>query len=84
MNRIRVTIDQLALSGFAPAQRKALVEGLRSELARVLADPAAQAGWNPRNVPVLRLGQRAIEPGTSGSRKLGAEVARGIGGGVKK
>jgi hypothetical protein len=84
MSHIRVTIDELALKGFAPAHRKALVEGLRAELARVLADPASQAGWSPRNVPALRLGRIAMEPGDAGSRKLGAAVARRISVGVKR
>jgi hypothetical protein len=84
MSRIRVTIDALALKGLAPEQRRALVEGLQGELSRVLADPARRderAG--SRRMPVLRLGQMAIEPGASGGRKLGSGMGRGIAKGMK-
>ncbi len=72
MSRIQVTIDQLALKGFDAADRKALVEGLRSELSRVLSDPAGRAEWaRSRRTPVLRLGRMPVEPGLAGGRKFG-------------
>jgi hypothetical protein len=84
MSVIHVTIDQLALKGFEPADRKALVEGLRTELSRVLSDPAMRAEWaRSRRTPVLRLGRMPFEPGPAGGRKLGGSVARGIGKGLK-
>jgi hypothetical protein len=84
MSRIRVTIDELALKGFEPGQRKALVDGLQGELARALADPATRGDCaSSRRTPVLRLGQMAIEPGASGSRKFGSGMARGIAKGLK-
>jgi hypothetical protein len=83
MSRIRITIDELGFKGFAPAQRKALVEGLRGELVRVLANPASQAGWSPRDVPQLRLGPMAMELGEAGGRKLGAAMAHRINRGVR-
>ncbi|MGA8572452.1 MAG: hypothetical protein ACLP7A_05350 [Desulfobaccales bacterium] len=80
MSRVRVTIDRLALGGFAPAERAALVEGLKSELARLLADPAARAQWaRSHRRPVLRLGRMPIESGPSGGRKFGGAVARALG-----
>ena len=59
VNRIRLTIDQLVLRGFEPSDRKALVEGLRGELARVLADPAMQVWARPHRTPVLATGADA-------------------------
>lgn len=82
--RVRVTIDRVVLRGMEPATRTSFVEGLRQELARVLGDASTRAtlwrGAGARRVPVLRLGQVRLEPGTSGARMLGRSVARAIGG----
>lgn len=84
MSRIRVTIDALTLKGFDPADGRALIEGLRSELTRVLADPLTRAEWaRSHRTPVLRLGQIPIESGSAGSRKFGQGMARAIGRGLK-
>jgi hypothetical protein len=84
MSRIRVTIDRLALKGFDAADRKAIEEGLRSELSRLLADPSARAEWaRSRRTPVLRLGRMPLEPGPAGVRKFGVSMARAIGKGLK-
>jgi len=84
MSVIHVTIDRLALKGFDPADRKALVEGLQTELSRVLSDPATRAEWaRSRRTPVLRLGRMPLEPGPAGARKFGGSVARGVGKGLK-
>jgi hypothetical protein len=84
MSRIQVAIDQLVLRGIEPADRKALVEGLQSELSRVLANPATRAAWaRSHRTPVLRLGHMLFEPGPPGGRKLGGGVARAIGKGLK-
>jgi hypothetical protein len=84
VSRVQVTIDQLVLRGFDPADRKALVEGLQGELSRVLADPAARAAWaRSHRTPVLRLGRMPLEPGTSGGREFGGGLARAIGRGLK-
>jgi hypothetical protein len=84
VSRIRVTIDQLVLKGIAAGDRNALVDGLRSELARVLSDPAARAEWaSTHRTPVLRLGQLPLESGPTGARKLGKGVASAIGRGLK-
>src|SRR5262249_2684999 len=84
VSRIRVNIDKVVLKGVDPIDRKALVEGLQSELSRVLADPATRAEW-PRSyrTPVLRLGRMTLDPGPSGSQKFGVGVARAIRRGVK-
>jgi hypothetical protein len=84
MRRIRVTIDLLVLRGLDPAERKTLVEGLQSELARVLADPATRTKWaRSHRAPVLRLGRMPLESGPSGGRKFGSDTARAIGRGLK-
>jgi hypothetical protein len=84
MSRVNVSIDRLALSGFDPAARAAFEQGLRTELAAALADPAVQAqiygrSSTVRSIPVLRLGKVVLQPGTSGARNLGRTVARAIG-----
>jgi hypothetical protein len=78
--RVNVTIDRLVLRGMDPAARTAFVDGLRSELARVLADPATRAQMQgSRRTPVLRLGQLPLGDGPSAARGLGRGVARAIG-----
>lgn len=84
MKRIHLTIDRLALSGFDPAQRSALIEGLQSELTRIFGNPETRSGLkHSRRTPVLRLGSIALDPGLSGSRKFGGSVARAIGRSLK-
>ena len=83
MRRVTVTIDRLTLRGVDPADRQALVDALKAELARTLADPASGLDKaRSRNVAVLRSGNVAMEPGRAGARKLGRAAARAIGKGV--
>jgi hypothetical protein len=85
MSRIRLTIDELALKGFEATDSRVLVNGLRSELARVLSDPLTRAEWaRSHRTPVLRLGPIPVETGTSGSRKFAKGVAQAIGKGMKR
>ena len=81
MSRIRIHIDRLVLPAMDIGDRNALVEGLRSELTRVLSDPASRP--NSHRTPVLRLGRMPLAPGPSGSRKFGSALARSIGKGLK-
>jgi hypothetical protein len=85
MSRITLTIDRLVLAGFDPAERGALVEGLRGELSRVLADPATRADWaRSHRTPVLRLAPMPLNgDGSTGGRKFGQGVARAVGRGLK-
>ena len=76
MSRVRVTIGRLALRGFDPGQARAVGEGLRAELARLLADPALRPAARPRRAPVLRLGALPMAEGGAGA--LGRAVARAI------
>jgi hypothetical protein len=84
MSRVRVNIDSLVLKGLDTDARKALVEGLRAELSRVLSDPATRGAWTgSQRTPVLRLGRMTLEPGATGGRALGRGVARAIARGGK-
>jgi hypothetical protein len=83
MSRIRLVIDRVALQGFDPAERTALIEGLRSELERTLADPQARAAWKSHRRPVLRLGSLSLQQGPRGSRALGLQIARAVGRSMK-
>ena len=66
--RVTLHIDHLVLRGIDPLDQHALVDGLKAELARVLADPATRAGMQPRRTPVMRLGRMAMQPGQAGAR----------------
>lgn len=84
MSRIRVTIDQIVLRGVDLANRDALLEGLRAELARVLADPTDRAAWaRSHRTPVLRPGRMPLEPGAASARDFGKRLARTVGRGLK-
>lgn len=83
MNRIRLTIDELTLKGFEGTDGRALVEGLRIELARVL--PLTRTEWaRSYRMSVLRLGPMPVETGSSGSRKFAKGLAQAIGRGIKR
>ena len=85
MSRIRLTIDELTLKGFEGADGRALVEGLRSELARMLSDPLTRAEWaRSYRMSVLRLGPMPVETGSSGSREFAKGLAQAIGRGIKR
>lgn len=84
MSRVRVNIDSLVLKGVDPIARKALVEGLRAELSRVLSDPAVRGAWTrSQRTPVLKLGRMPLEPGAAGGRGFGGGLARAIAKGGK-
>ena len=83
MSRIAVKIDRLVLRGFDPADQHSLVDGLKRELARILADPATRIkSARSGRTPVLRLGRTPVEPGRGGARKLGGAIAIAIGNGI--
>jgi hypothetical protein len=83
MSRIRLVIDRVALQGFDPGERNALIEGLRGELERTLADRHARAAWKSHRRPVLRLGTLTLDQGLRGSRALGSQIARAVGRSMK-
>jgi hypothetical protein len=72
-------IDRLVLRGIDPLDQHALVDGLKTELARVLAEPAMRAALGQsRRTPLLRLGSLPMQPGLTGARTLGSGVAKAI------
>jgi|HubBroStandDraft_2_1064218.scaffolds.fasta_scaffold934555_2 hypothetical protein len=84
MSRVTVTIDRMMLHGMNAAERLALIDAIRSELTRVLADPATGiTAAKSRHTPVMRLGPITMESGAAGARRLGTRIARGIGKGVR-
>jgi hypothetical protein len=84
MSRIHLSIDRLRLSGLDPTGQRTFVASLEEELRSVLAQPARRAAWaRTHRTPVLRMGRMRLEPGSAGASKLGAQVARGIGKGLK-
>ena len=84
MSRIEVTIDHVVLRGLDPADRHSLVNGLKSELSRILADPATGIkSARSQRTPVLRVDRMSMDPGLAGARKLGGGIAEAIGKGIK-
>jgi hypothetical protein len=82
--RVSLHIDSLVLRGIDPANQQVFAQGLKTELKRMLSDPAARVGISrSRRTPVMRLGQLAMQPGVAGASKLAAGVARAIGRGMK-
>jgi hypothetical protein len=80
VSRIHLTIDDIVLRGFDPAERAAILESLQAELRRALADTAARAGWaRSHRTPVLKLGRIPFTPGPSGGRSFGMRVGGAIG-----
>jgi hypothetical protein len=85
MSPIHVHIDRVVLRGIDAADRDALVAGLKTELTRVLSDPATQGGMTKsRRTPLMRLGKMPMEEGIGGARKLGGGIAQAIGRGIKR
>jgi len=84
MSRIRVNIDRLVVNGFQPLEAKALAEALQSQLSEVLSDRITR-GERARSqrTPVLQLGRMPIGGGSAGAKKFAAQLARGIGRGLK-
>ena len=84
MSKIRLNIDRLVLNGFEPQEGKVLSEALQSQLSQVLADRATRAEWaRSHRTPVMKLGRMPLEAGSTGARKLGGQVARAVGKGLK-
>lgn len=86
MNRAPVTIsiDRVLLRGVDPTQAKAIVEGLRTELARVFSSAAVRTQLrNSGSMGVIRVGAVPLNAGGTGARRFGAVVARAVGKGMR-
>jgi hypothetical protein len=85
MTRLRITIDEVFLTGLDRPEGRALVEGLKSELQRLFSDPAIHAQLeHPRRIPTLRLGSAPLAAGSAGAAKFGRNMAHAIGRGLKR
>jgi len=85
MSRISLSIEKVVLRGFEPAERTAVLDGLQTELRRVLADAEGPAAWaKSHHIPRLKLGRMPLSPRPSGGRDLGARIAGAIGRGLKR
>ncbi len=81
--RITVTIDTLALRGFAPEQRHALAAGLRAELSRLFPGlHDATTFGESRSIAHLQAGKMEIAADAS-PRNIGSLAAQHIVHGVK-
>jgi hypothetical protein len=84
MSRFTVTIDRIVLRGFEHADSKAIAEALKSELSHVLSDPRARAQWaHSHRISKIGLGRLPFEPGPSGARKFGNQMACAFGRALK-
>ncbi len=77
--RVTLHIDRLVLRGIDPLDQHALVDGLKTEMARVLADKAARTSLEQsRRTPVVRLGRMPLQSGLAGARSFGGSLGRAI------
>jgi hypothetical protein len=84
MKRVVLHIDSLVLKGFRHEDRQGIAEGLQLELTRLLADPqASQQLTTNGDVSRLRAGSIQIRH-DSKPQRIGAQVAQGIGKGMKR
>jgi hypothetical protein len=82
VSRVQVQIDELVLDGFAPADRFAIAEGVRQELARLLGEQGLGDFAETRaNVASVDAGAFAVMPGTNAGaigRRVAQSVSRGL------
>jgi len=83
MKRVVLHIDRLVLKGFRQEDRHGIAEGLQQELTRLITDPqAAQQLTVNGDVSRLRVGNIHIDQ-NSQPQRVGSQVARSIGKGMK-
>ena len=82
MRRVVVHIDRMVLRGFGNTDAHAISEGMRSELARLMADPAAaQRLASLGHVASLRAGKVRLAHGVKPQRlgiSAGGAIAKGM------
>ncbi|MEO8718838.1 MAG: hypothetical protein ABI423_11535 [Burkholderiales bacterium] len=84
MKHVIVHIDRLVLKGFRPEDRHAIALGLQQELGRVFADREAVSLLKARgSTAQLQVTGVQIEHGLM-PRRVGENVAQGIGKEIKK
>lgn len=83
MKRIVLHIDNLVLKGFRQEDRQGIAAGLQNELGRIFSDPqAARQLMTSGDVTRLRVGNVHIGQ-NSKPQRVGAQLAQGIGKGIK-
>jgi hypothetical protein len=84
MKRVIVHIDRMVLRGFGNADAHAIGDGMRSELARLLADPAAgQRLASLGHVSSLHAGKVRLAPDAR-PQQLGISAGRAIARGISR
>lgn len=79
-----IHIDRVVLRGVDPNQAKAIVEGLRAELASMFSSGALRGSLRKsHSAEVIRLGSVPLGTGRAGARRFGAAVARAAGKGMR-
>lgn len=78
---IDVHIEELVLHGFQPGDRRAIADAIDRAIARALAT-SDLLGTHDRRVPHIDGGQVA-SAGAAGAQRIGAAVARAVGGGLE-
>jgi hypothetical protein len=81
--RTVIHIDRVVLRGVDPSQAKAIVEGLKTELANVFAGAASGGLRRSYRAEAIRLGKLPLGAGSAGARRFGAAVARAAGKGMR-
>lgn len=79
--RVHVHIDAIALRGFTPSHRNAIVAGLREELARSFAAAGAGVG-EYRSVASVHAGRLLVRPGTAAAA-VGRAAAQRVAGSLR-
>ena len=82
MRRVLVHIERLVLKGFRDADAHAISEGMRGELARVLADPATgERLASLRHMSTLHAGKVRLAPEVR-PQLLGIAAGRALANGI--
>lgn len=82
--RVHLYIDRLVLRGFSADQRAAISEQLRSELARLLANPEVAASLRQaQHLAALRISE-PIRMTSAAHRTVGTQAAASIGQGLRQ
>ncbi len=83
MKRVVVTIDRLVLKGFRYEDRHAIAQGLQEQLAQLLSEPGmAERIRSVGDLPRLKVAA-IVAPQECLPKKVGSQVAQGIGEGLK-
>ena len=84
MTRVVVHIDRLVLKGFRGADSQAIGEGMRSELARALAEPSTAGSLaSMGDIPRINAGNVSVSRDTA-PRQFGVSAGRAIARGLSR